>query len=165
VAAHTETENYTGFENWLRNGCTIRVLLIEPTSTAVEIAAERYYAERSSESTRARIEQSLRLLSERDTKSTRGSLEVRLTSHPLATGIIAVDAPAEHRNQSSSVFVEYYTFQAAGEPKFVLQPSDRWFGQFLAEGEMLWNGAAEVQTVQPDTLPERPLDPVRNEDH
>ncbi|MDX6237888.1 MAG: hypothetical protein QOG10_2703 [Kribbellaceae bacterium] len=30
---------------------------------------------------------------------------------------------------------------------------------------MLWNGAAEVQTVQPDTLPERPLDPVRNEDH
>lgn len=134
-------QHYTKFERWLKRGCRIRMLLIEPTSQAVEIAAERYYAERSPESARARIEQSLRLLTEL-AETTGGQLEVRLTQHPIPLGVIAVDAPAAVRGPSSALFVEYYTYQAEGEPKFVLQPSDPWFEQFLAEAEQVWAGAS-----------------------
>lgn len=135
------TENYTKFERWLQRGCRIRMLLIEPTSAAVEVAAERYYAERSPASTRARIEQSLRLLAEL-AATTGGELEVRRTDHPIPIGVIAVDTPQQVRGPSSAIFVEYYTFQAEGEPKFVLQPSDPWFDQFLAEAEQVWKGAS-----------------------
>ncbi|MFB6720357.1 hypothetical protein ACFCV3_09370 [Kribbella sp. NPDC056345] len=136
-------ENYTEFERWLRRGCTIRMLLIEPSSAAVEVAAERYYAERSPASTRSRIEQSLRLLSELAT-TTGGALEVRLTRHPIPLGVVAVDAALDRRTEYSALFVEYYTYQAEGEPKFVLQPGDPWFAQFLAEAEILWRTAQRV---------------------
>ncbi|MET7283453.1 hypothetical protein ABZS29_34825 [Kribbella sp. NPDC005582] len=133
-------ENYNEFERWLRRGCTLRILLIEPSSNAVEVAAERYYAERSPASARGRIEQSLRLLSELAT-TTGGALEVRLTSHPIPLGVVAVDTAPDRRTEYSALFVEYYTFQAEGEPKFVLQPSDAWFPQFLEEAEILWRAA------------------------
>jgi hypothetical protein len=133
------TQHYTKFERWLKRGCRIRMLLIEPTSPAVEVAAERYYAERSPVSARARIEQSLRLLTEL-AETTGGQLEVRRTQHPIPLGIIAVDASL--RGPSSALFVEYYTYQAEGEPKFVLQPSDPWFDQFLAEAEQVWTSAS-----------------------
>ncbi|MFK4084326.1 hypothetical protein ACI2LF_09480 [Kribbella sp. NPDC020789] len=133
-------ENYTEFERWLRRGCTIRILLIDPASNAVEVAAERYYAERSPASTRGRIEQALRLLSEL-AAATGGALEVRLTSHPIPLGVIGVDTAPDRRTEYSALFVEYYTFQAEGEPKFVLQPGDAWFPQFLDEAEILWRAA------------------------
>ncbi|TDU83920.1 hypothetical protein EV138_6384 [Kribbella voronezhensis] len=133
-------ENYTEFERWLRQGCAIRILLIDPRSNAVETAAQRYYAERSLESAKARIDQALRLLSEL-AASTGGTLEVRLTSHPIPLGLVAVDAAAGRHTDYSALFIEYYTFQAPGEPKFVLQPADTWFPQFLAEAELLWSSA------------------------
>ncbi|GAB2568053.1 hypothetical protein GCM10027269_23640 [Kribbella endophytica] len=143
-------ENYSEFERWLRRGCTIRMLLIEPASSAVEVAAERYYAERSPHSARTRIEQSLRLLSELAT-STGGALEVRLTSHPIAVGVVAIDGADGGHTEHSALFAEYYTFQAQGEPRFVLQPPDPWFAQFLAEAELLWDGARQFPLG-----PERP---------
>ena len=143
-------ENYTEFERWLQQGCTIRVLLIEPTSSAVEVAAQRYYAERSPASTKARIDQSLRLLSEL-AASTGGALEVRLTSHPIPLGVVAVDPTAGRHTEYSALFVEYYTFQAAGEPKFVLQPADTWFPQFLAEAELLWSDARQLHFPEPES--------------
>ncbi|GAA1705685.1 hypothetical protein GCM10009745_61780 [Kribbella yunnanensis] len=136
------TENYNEFERRLRHGCSIRMLLIEPSSGAVGIAAERYYAERSPASARARIEQSLRLLAEL-AASTGGSLEVRLTNHPIPLGVVAVDPDGQ--TEYSALFVEYYTFQAEGEPKFVLQPTDTWYPQFLEEAEILWRAAKPVQ--------------------
>ena len=43
-------------------------------------------------------------------------------------GIIAVDSTLMLRSGTSAIFAEYYTYQAAGEPKFVLQPVDgQWF--------------------------------------
>jgi hypothetical protein len=82
--------------------------------------------------------------------STGGTLEVRLTSHPIPLGVVAVDAAAGRHTDYSALFIEYYTFQAAGEPKFVLQPVDTWFPQFLAEAELLWSGARQVHLPQPE---------------
>ncbi len=134
---------YKRFEDWLGNGCRIRILLLEPSSTAITVAAERYYAERSPESTRDRILQTLRVLAELK-RATNGDLSVRLTAHPLAMGVIAVDASPEIRSDDTALFAEYYTYQAPGEPKFVLQPADgRWFENLYQEAEALWDGAGD----------------------
>jgi hypothetical protein len=134
---------YNMFENWLNQGCRIRMLLVDPFSDAVDVAAQRYYAERSSESTRERILHTLRLLAELK-RSTHGDLSVRLTSHPLAMGVIAVDCSPDKHSDASAAFVEYYTYQAPGEPKFILQPIDgRWYENLYQEAEALWAGASE----------------------
>lgn len=136
------TSNYNRFETWLRRGCQIRFLLIDPSSEhAVSCAADRYYAQRSSATLRERINQALGLLDELQ-RSTGGALSVHLTSYPLAVGIIAVDSTPMLRSGTSAIFAEYYTYQAAGEPKFVLQPADgQWFDNILGEAEALWAAA------------------------
>jgi hypothetical protein len=73
---------------------------------------------------------------------------VRLTSYPLAMGVISADACPGSRSEVSALFVEYYTYQAPGEPKFVLQPSDgRWFENLYQEAEALWVGGKEHNLV------------------
>lgn len=74
-----------------------------------------------------------------------GDLIVRLTAHPLAIGTIAIDATPGSRSARTVLFAEYYTYQAPGGPKFVLQPSDGpWFENLYQEAEALWAGASDA---------------------
>jgi len=120
------TSKYNKFEDGLRNGCRIRMLLTDPSSDAIVVAAGRYYAGRSPASSRERVHHMLRLLAELK-RSTGGDLLVRRTSHPLAMGMIAVNGSPDSRSETSALFVEYYPYQAAQleEPKLVLQPADQ----------------------------------------
>jgi hypothetical protein len=134
---------YSKLEDLLREGCRIRLVLVDPSSDGIVAAADRYYAERSPDRTRARVRHTLRLLTELR-RSTNGEISVRLTSHPLSMGLIAVDANAGGRTDASSLFVEYYEYQAPGAPKFVLRPIDgKWFDEFHQEAEALWASATE----------------------
>lgn len=132
---------YNKFEDWLRNGCRIRMLLTDPSSDAIVVAAERYYAGRSPDSSRERVRQTLRLLAELK-RSTDGDLLVRLTSNPLAMGMISINGSVGSRSETSVLFVEYYPYRAPGEePKFVLQPADKpWFENLYQEAEALLAG-------------------------
>jgi hypothetical protein len=135
--------NYENFEKWLTRGCKIRFLLIDPESEAMATAADRYYAGRSPENPRERGRHTLRLLNELQ-RSTKGDLSVRLSPHPLAMGMIAVDSSRGAPGEMSALFLEYFTYQASGEPKFVVLPSDeRWFTHFVDEAEALWRGASD----------------------
>ena len=138
------TSRYSDFEEWLRRGCRIRFLLLNPAADhAVTSAAARYHVERSPGTLRGRISHALRLLEELQ-RSTSGDLSVRLTQHPLALGIIAVNSTPSLRSEASAIFAEYYTYQAPGEPKFILLPADgRWYDNILGEAEALWASAAE----------------------
>jgi hypothetical protein len=134
-------DHYGKLESWLSRGRRVRILLIDPTSDAIAVAADRYYAERSASTARERVEQSKRLLLELS-ESSRGDLEVRLSRHPLSVGLIAIDSTPETRNATSVAFLEYYSYRAAGEPKLILQPTDGvWFQHFINEAEELWNSA------------------------
>jgi hypothetical protein len=136
--------NYSKFEDWLRSGCRIRVVLVDPSSNAIGAAAERYYAERSADTMRERVRHTLRLLAELK-HSTAGDLSVRLTSRLLSMGLISADGSPDARSGSSALFIEYYSYQARREPKFVLQPADgQWFDHFEQEAEALWTGAKPV---------------------
>ena len=138
------TSSYNKFETWLRDGHRIRFLLIDPScDPAVSHAAERYYAERSPDILRERIKHSLKLLDELQ-RSTGGALSVRLTSQPLAIGIIATDSTPDLRSPASAIFAEYYTYQAVGEPKFTLTAADaQWYENVLGEAEALWANATK----------------------
>jgi hypothetical protein len=141
------TSKYHKFEDRLRNGCRVRMLLMEPLSDATIVAAERYYADRTPDSIRERVRHTLRLLAELK-RSTGGDLSVRLTSHPIGMGTISVDGSPDVRSKASALFVEYYTYQASGEPKFILQPSDsQWFENLHQEAEALWDNATEYNLI------------------
>jgi hypothetical protein len=107
--------NYNKFEEWLQHGCRIRIVLLDPASDAVVAAAERYYAERSPDIVRERVRHTLRLLAELK-RSTSGTISVRLTTHPLAMGIVAVDGGSAVRSDASALFIEYYTYRHAESP-------------------------------------------------
>lgn len=115
----------------LRAGTRIRFLLVDPDSPAITTAADRYYAERSPDSVRDRVVHSLRLLSELK-NTTGGDLTVRLIPHALAVIVIGTDA---------GLFAEYFPYQQAGTPKFVLQAGDAGHERFLGEAEALWRDA------------------------
>ncbi|MEV6878680.1 hypothetical protein [Amycolatopsis sp. NPDC051128] len=133
--------HYSKLEKLLKAGTTIRFLLIDPESTAIDAAASRYPVHRSPASVRERVRYTLRLLAELKS-ATGGDLTVRLVSHPLTVGIIATDSRPGHTGPLSAVFAEYYTYQAPGEPKFVLQPgTSPGYQIFVDEAEALWNDA------------------------
>jgi hypothetical protein len=132
TARHTLIDGSFGrLERKLRGGSRIRFLLVDPDSSATAAAADRYYAERSADSVRERVQRSLRLLAELKTRSG-GDLSVRLTSHPFAMTVIATDA---------GLFVEYFAYQNPDTPKFVLRPGDGGHDYFLGEAEALWRNA------------------------
>ena len=136
---------FSQLEELLSAGCQIRFVLTDPDSDAITVAADRYYAERSRDSASERTRHTLRLLSGLK-NSARGAISVRLSSHPLTTGVIALDTTTV--TPATVVFAECYSYQARGDgPKFALQPADgHWFTHFTAEAERLWDSG------QPHTL-------------
>jgi hypothetical protein len=137
---------FSRLEELLSAGCQIRFVLTDPDSDAITVAADRYYAERSRDSASERARHTLRLL--KGLKSpAQGAVSVRLSSHPLTTGIIAVDTGTI--TPASAVFAECYSYQARGDgPKFTLQPADgHWFTHFTAEAERLWDTAQPYPLV------------------
>jgi hypothetical protein len=129
-------ENYSRFEQCLRGGGTIRFVLIDPASSALAVAADRYYAIREATHAQRRIAHSLGLL-HRLQESTGGTVTVRLTSYPLGAGLIAID--------DKLLYMEYYTYRAPGEPKFVLAPHDgEAYTVFRNEAEELWKSATPI---------------------
>lgn len=123
--------NFELLRKKLAAGDRLRFLLVDPDGPAVELAAERYYAERSPDSVRDRVRHSLRLLAELKS-STGGDLSVRVTSSPLPVIVVVTEA---------ALFAEYFPYQHPGTPKFVLRPGDAGHDRFLGEAEKLWDNA------------------------
>ncbi len=141
-------DNYSTLEGILRGGAKLRFLLVDPASAAAQYAADRYYADREVTSVIPRIEQTLRLLRELTLiPELSGSLEVRLTTHPVAMGVVGIDVE-QPTSMNSCLFLEYFSYRTGGELKFAVRPNDaRTFGHLLNEAEELWESA----TVVPDS--------------
>ena len=135
-------EHYHRFEAAVARGCRVRILLVDPTGDALPVCAERYYVERSPEALRARIEHTTRVVRAL-AASAPGQVELRYTNHPIGLGVIAARVDAGSDEPARALLCEYYTFQAAGEPKFVLTPADgAAFTTLSAEAGLLWDGAS-----------------------
>jgi hypothetical protein len=116
----------------------------DPASSAIDVAAERYYPGRSADVLRNRIRASSQILAAL-AKITGATVELRYTGHPLATGIIAVNCADNRRDPSSVLLCEYFPYRAPG-PMFTMQPADGpAFDAYLGEAEYLWTGATPVR--------------------
>ncbi len=141
--------NFQVFQRALQRGCKLRFVLIDPESPAVEIAADRYYADRSPENLQNRIRQSTELLTDLRER-TDGDLELRYTSCAIAMGCIATDT--SQGGNPGALFLEYYTHQVANEPKLILRPGDEpEFHSLLREAETIWSLARTVGPGQTTT--------------
>lgn len=123
--------NYRRLEKKLLTGHRVRLVIADPTSPVVEMAAARYHPKRTPEGFRDRIEHTLRLLEELKA-ATGGDLSVRLTAHLVSMFQIVTD---------TALFAEYYLYQDLGKPKFVLAAGGDDYRLFRTEAENLWERA------------------------
>jgi Domain of unknown function (DUF5919) len=156
-------QRYSLLERLVNSGCTIRVLLVDPDCSAVGQLADRYYADRQALAVRPGIEQTLRLLHDL-IQGGNTNLEVKLTDHPIGMGLVAID-PDHPESVVRSAFLEYYTFRAPLEPKFVLSPTTNpiWYEHFMREADELWQAAKPfVSEPFPPSTPQpgKPSDPT-----
>jgi hypothetical protein len=139
----TMKDYYGIMEEKLRKGHKFKVLLVNPTGTAVEIAASRHYAPTSRDIKRrsSQINDSLASLCGLRKISSK-NLEIRTIQNPLTFGAICTNP----NTTSGILYLDHYPFRtvAGALPKFVLRANDgRWFDFFREEVKTLWDNGTE----------------------
>ena len=132
------------FEQNLRRGDTIRVVLVDPNSSACDMTAKRQPYLLDLELQRAKIRSALNALRDLQ-EQTSGMLEVRLIDYPLSRGGILIDSDTP----SGTLYLWNYAFRtnAKNKPKFVLRPADGfWYDYFRDEAKAIWNSATSWQS-------------------
>ncbi len=130
---------YQLFESKLLKGDSIRIVLVNPDTTAHQFTAYKQYRPISPELERAKTISSLDGLCKLKAK-TSGKLEVRVIDYPLGHGGILVDSAT----CDGALFLWEYTFKThtGNSPKFILHPTDgQWYAHFREEADAIWNNA------------------------
>ncbi len=125
----------------LRNGGTLKVLLVAPSGTAYKMAALRFPGRVGGDQELARIKSSLAILSELSA-ITPGSVEIRVIDFLVDYTAYALDMDLPN----AVVYLERSTFKTSGgarKPKFVYRKRDhRWFEHIESEIKNLWEAAS-----------------------
>lgn len=132
----TTMKYYSLLERKLKEGCSVKILLVSPDGLSVQIVMTRRYGPISVEEERTRIRTSLQRLCELQ-KVAEGQLEIRTVDTLLTFGAFALDPEA-----SGGVFyVEHYGFRTRREflRKLVLHRNDEcWYDSIKTEIFDLW---------------------------
>lgn len=134
--------SFGAFEQNLRHGAKIRILLTDPTADDAAVDARCQFSRPDLIDLRNEIHHSLRKLARLKTL-TDGNLEVRLTRSALKFGLNYVDTA----KASATLYVQLYSFRLPGEsrPLFRLTATDgEWFESFRVQAEALWQEAQAV---------------------
>lgn len=139
--------NYGIIEEKLRKGHTVKVLLVHPEGSPLEMAANRYYAEvsRSTVSKGVDIVSSLMLFCGLR-KSYPKYIEIRTIQSPLTFGAVCLNM----NSTLGIMYLEHFPYRtvADAQPKFVLQANDgRWYELFKKEVHALWNSGNEWKCI------------------
>jgi len=130
-------------EQMLRSGHRVKVLVIHPKGSAIEMAESRAYGQPNVERARHEILGTLDDYCQLRSISP-DQLEIRTIQTPLGHSLIAVNP-----NSSSGIFyIANYPFKTPGgsKPKFVLRTKDgNWFDFFKEEFHALWESGTEWQ--------------------
>lgn len=136
----TAVSNFSLFEEKVKRGDKIKVLLVSPKGQALPLASKRRREPNYLRQNLALVEASLTSFSDLK-KIAPDRVEIRTIDYPLSLGFVAVDPDTA----SGILYVSYYSFKTAGSsiPKMVFQPKDGcWYEQFREEIDNLWNDAA-----------------------
>jgi len=133
---------YSTFERKLRQGHTIRVLVMNPENSQIlEISDMRAYANPSAARARQKT-----LLSLDDFCALRrtawGNLQIRVIDFPISQRMIV----ASPNSPKGKIYVANYPYQTPGGslPKFLVKASEsKWFAHFRQEAFNLWEAGRE----------------------
>ena len=131
---------YTLLESKLKQGHHIRMLLVDPNSSAVESAARRIYVPTTTEQKTQQIKDSLTTLCTLP-RENEGTLEIKVIDSPLTIGIRAFDP----ESANGRIYIEHFSYkQDDSKPYFVLNAHDgTWYRNYLGELYRLWEDAKE----------------------
>lgn len=139
---------YSLMEKKLKKGHSIKILLIDPESTAIEYSDMRTYTKGNIDRARNETRGSLHDFCELK-QNAPDKCEIRIIQHPLGHGIVATnpDTPG------GALYISNYPFKTEGGalPKFVIRPKNgRWYELYRQELKNLWAASKEYPCVDID---------------
>ncbi len=142
----TLTNYYGIFEHKLKDGANLRFLLVDPTSDAVPIIAERNYVYRDVEKLQEAIQSTLDNLSYlAKTKPVKGSLEFKVLRFVPSFGMTLVNP----ERPDGKIRVDLYPYRVPPDtyPSFwVTRESDEhWYQFFLEQFYLLWESGKHLE--------------------
>ena len=156
----TVNKQFGNLRERLLAGASVRVMLADPDSLAMQMSAERSTQAVDADYYRVRVEATLRELVilykgwEEAKKidpeaSKRGSLAVRLLSYSPSFGIVSFNAM--HENGAAFVEIYPHRFGYKSPPMFDLTPQrdGEWYKYFTNQFEEMWKAAKEWQPGNP----------------
>lgn len=137
----TIKNNYVLLEDKLREGHSIRVLLVKLESPACEIAANRTYYNVDINRTQDGIREALEYLYHLK-RTTSGNLTIRTVNYPPSVGGFIIDPTTSH----GTLYLEHYTYKMrdADRPKIILRRRDGyWYDFFAEQAQVLWENGQD----------------------
>lgn len=138
----TVKNNRNLFEEKLKRGDSIKVLLVNPDHPSFNIAANRPRMV-NEERTRGGIKESLDTLYQLK-QLTRGDIRIKLLDYPLTVGGILIN----YEGDEGVLYVEHYSYKMDKEdqPKLVLTSQKRtWYKYFRDQFNVLWEAGRETE--------------------
>jgi len=134
--------NYLGvFEQRLKEGASIRIVIIDPNGDAAKQAAVRSYGVKDDDFYRNRIKPTLDLLNIlASLPDLKGRLELRFLPYMPSFGLVLVDPDTADGN----IYVEIYQHKSLEpHPSFLLNArrDEKWYRFFRHQFETLWSSA------------------------
>lgn len=124
------------FKNKLKEGCNIKIILLDPNSPHLETLNEQYGDPSAQDGIKASLTYLEKLVQMKDTK---GKFEVRLVKVFLPVSMVAVDVQKE----SGSVLVEFHCYKMSVEerPNIIITAKEnpRWFNFYKEQFDQAWS--------------------------
>jgi len=145
----TISSQFATLRSKIESGAHIRILIIDPTSHAIEMTAERsmnpkdtIYYRRRLESTLSQVTYLYKFADDlKQNSENLGSLCVRMLSYAPSFGLIILDP--NHKDGLAQIEIFPHKFGFKARPTFVLTSDndEEWYTYFIDQFEQMWNAA------------------------
>lgn len=122
----------------LQEGKTVKLLFVNPDSSACEAAAARNFVDKTHEEQRVQILQSIQKCKTLK-QTTGGNLEIRVANHPHQFGAYNMRT----KDGEGTIYLWYYTFKSTDEnrPKMIIPSTDEWHKLYKEQIDSKWENA------------------------
>ena len=136
--------NYFTLQKKMGSGHSVKVMIVDPDSKAIELAEERNIRPTDIDQARSEAKATIKQLCHLREEASKlgGKLEVRTIQHPLSYAAFGVNLG----NSSGTIYISHFAFkmEPGSEPKMVLRVKDgHWFDFYKNEIFNMWESGVE----------------------